>query len=257
MISRFVTLEPLTKLPRVLDIDDALWLLHREGPLARLTKGCRQIICGNDFLADHFCRWNSNVVVIPTAVNTEVYRPREAAQRDHGVIGWSGTSSGFKYLSDIEDTLAQVLRRHSNWRFRVVSDKKPIFTKLPMSQVDFVQWNPSVEVASIQEMDIGIMPLRNTDWERGKCSFKMLCYMACAVPVVVSNVGMNIEVLRLGHSGFGADTPHDWFDRINELISNPTHANELGRNGREIVERHFSIAVLTPILARVLKNALS
>jgi glycosyltransferase involved in cell wall biosynthesis len=124
--------------------------------------------------------------------------------------------------------------------------------KVPSSRVDWVKWTERGEVTAIQSMDIGIMPLDDTTWTRGKCSYKMLQYMACGLPVVVSPVGMNAEVLSLGECGYGARTESQWVEGLVGLIEDWDLRQRLGAVGRRVVESNFSIQAVVPKLARCL-----
>lgn len=256
IMSSFVTFEPLTTRPRILDVDDAIFL-HRGGGFARrLAELSDRVICGNNYLAEWFGRWNINVDVIPTAVDTERYLPNaEAKPSGHPlVIGWIGTSGNYKYLYGIEGALEKVMRAHPGTRLKVVGDKLPEFRHLSLDQVDFAPWSEAIEVQAIQSMDIGIMPLEDSPWARGKCSFKMLQYMAMGLPVVVSPVGMNAEVLTLGELGIGAMTEKQWIDGLIALLENRTLRARFGAEGRRVVESSFSIRVVAPRLARSLRG---
>jgi glycosyltransferase involved in cell wall biosynthesis len=253
MLSTFVTFEPFTKRPRVLDVDDALWA-YRGGHFARrLARLCDQIICGNNFLAEEFARSNPNVSILPTPVDTARLAPRA---RDNGqkapVIGWLGLSSGFRFLYGIEPALRVLLRRHPEVRLRIVSDQPPRFSSLPSEQVDLVPYKRETETAEFQNVSLGIMPLDDGVKSRGKCSFKMLQYMACGVPVVVSPIGMNAEVLRLGEVGFGPTSSDEWVDCIEMLLKNPDLAIRMGQAGRAVAVKHYSVEVLAPKLAGTL-----
>lgn len=201
MMSTVVTFEPLTKRPRILDVDDAIWI-HRRGFAAKkIAKLSDLIICGNSFLADYFSRLNRNVVVIPTAVDAKIFLPLDNQEDSENlIIGWSGSSPGFQYLYDIERSLSMVLKKHPGAILRIIADFRPNFKLIPPERIEYVKWSPAVEVKLIQTMTVGIMPLRDSILARGKCSFKMLTYMACSVPVVVSPVGMNKEILSLGET---------------------------------------------------------
>lgn len=255
MLSTFVTLEPFTKRPRVLDVDDAIWLHRGRGEVfaRRLAGLCDCMICGNNFLANYFEKWNSNINILPTAVDTHYYQPANLIAT-RPVIGWSGTSSGFKYLYNIEQALAEVLTSTPDVQFRVVSDKRPKFNLIPAGQFQFVRWSPENEVQAVQEMTIGIMPLHDTLWEQGKCSYKMLLYMACGLPVVVSPIGMNAEILSLNNVGLGPVNNDEWVDSLHWLLKNPAIAAGMGRTGRQIVLKYYSIPTLAPKLADILKN---
>ena len=262
----FIPYDRFTKAPRVLDVDDAIWLNrggHRAGSLAQC---CEAVICGNSFLAEFFSRWNRNVVVIPTAVDTELMRPREGAAGTTGateigavggqvagpVIGWTGTSDNFRYLYGIEGALGVVLESHRDARLRVISDVRPAFRELDGERVEFVRWTEEGEREALQGLAVGIMPLEDSVWARGKCSFKMLTYMASGVPVVASPVGMNAEVLGLGEIGFGAATRDEWIEALDVLLSDEEKAREMGARGREVAVRYFSVEALAPRLAREL-----
>lgn len=259
LVSTFVTLEPLTKRPRVLDVDDAIYL-HRGGRFAeRLAKLVDLVICGNDFLADRFSKWNKNVTVIPTAVDTRRFVPLEQPQQDRGeqkyVIGWIGTSSNFKYLYSVEAALKEIVAMFPEAIFRVIADKRPRFHLFPEERLEFIAWSPTNEVGSIQTMTVGIMPLADGEWERGKCSYKMLQYMACGIPVVVSPVGMNAQILSLGEVGLPASTHAEWVEALQWILGAGEEARrKMGQEGRRVVEKYFSIEVIAPRLAQVLRE---
>lgn len=256
LVSTFLTLEPLTRRPRVLDVDDAIFL-YRGGRFAEhLARRCDLIICGNDYLVETFSKWNKNVRVIPTAVDTQRYVPKKTKDaKKPDVIGWTGTSGNFKYLYEIEPALAEVLKSRPDVILRVIADAKPNFRSIQERRVDFIMWSPENEVKGIQGMSIGIMPLTDSAWTRGKCSFKMLQYMACGIPVVVSPVGMNAQVLSLGNVGMGPKSQDEWVDALITTLSlDDKERYKMGMIGRCILEKHFSIDVIAPRLANVLKG---
>jgi len=256
LLSTLVTLEPFTKRPRVLDVDDAIFLYRGGKHARRLALQSDLIICGNDFLAERFALWNRNVVVIPTAVDTLRYMPRKRSfdLGDKLVVGWIGTSGNFKYLHQIVTALEKVLKTLPNVVLRVIADKQPLFRGILKERLDFIRWSPETEVTGIQSMTVGIMPLADTEWERGKCSYKMLQYMACGIPVVVSPVGMNAQVLALGGAGIGASSQNEWVDALLLLLLDERERDRMGRIGRCIVEDHFSIDAVTLLVAQQLKQ---
>lgn len=252
--STLVTLERFTRRPRVLDVDDAIFL-NRGGRFARhLAQLSDLVICGNDFIAERFASWANRVAVLPTAIDAERYSPALKQQGRPVALGWIGTSSNYRYLAQIEPALAVVLRRHPHVRLRVVSDQPPPLSLLDARQVEYIRWSQESEVLLIQGFDIGLMPLADGDWERGKCSFKMLQYMACGIPVMVSPVGMNAQVLRLGRVGMGATNQSEWVDGLDMLLTRPEMAGEMGTAGRQIVLNHFSVEVIAPRLAALLRT---
>jgi glycosyltransferase involved in cell wall biosynthesis len=257
MMSTFCTLEPLTRRPRILDVDDAIFV-HRGGRAARkLAALADWVVCGNQYLADWFGTISDRVVVIPTAVDTERFVPvgESRSRREKIVVGWVGTSSHLADLVSIEPALRVVLAARDNAVFRVICDQAPNLTDIPRGRWEFIRWSGAREVENIQSLDIGIMPLRENEFTRGKCSFKMLQYMACGLPVVVSPIGMNRDVLALGQVGYGANRISEWTEALVSLIDNLDAAASLGTAGRKVVLAHFATNVIVHKLAAVIRNA--
>ena len=255
MFSTAVTFEPLTKRPRVFDVDDAAWARPHGGFARRLAALCDHVICGNSFLAEEFSHSNRNISVLPTPIDTHRWVPAtERANDNRPVIGWLGLSYGFRYLYAIEAALAEVLRRCAAVRLRIISNRAPEFRTLPAGQVEFVSFASQPEQVHFQQMTIGIMPLEDSVICRGKCSFKMLQCMACGIPVVVTPCGMNAEVLQKGCVGFGARTDAEWIDALDALITNPDLATRMGQAGRAVVERDYSLNVLAPRFSGILRG---
>lgn len=254
LVSTLHTAERLLRRPMVFDVDDAIFLHPRGRRTDAIARRARTIICGNAFLAEHYARLGP-VEIIPTAIDADRFRPAPPAERGRPTIVWSGSSSGFPYLESIAPALASVLRARPDARFLVMAERTPLLPGLPPDQVEFRRWRPEAEVAALQEATVGIMPLYDTDWARGKCSFKMLTYMACALPVVVSPVGMNVEVLRLAECGAAATTDRSWSDALLHFLGDESLARRAGQQGRRVVEAHFSVKALAPRIAEVLRRA--
>jgi glycosyltransferase involved in cell wall biosynthesis len=246
LLPAFTPLQALAKRPMVLDVDDAVWL-NTGGYRARdLARASDLIVCGNRFLADHFSRWNSSVTVIPTAVDTAWYRPHRPLEADStGVMGWTGTSGNFPFLYAIEGALLKVFEHCGRAKLLVVADRSPQFKSLPASRVEFERWAPRTEQAAFDRMSIGLMPLADTGWCNGKCSYKMLCYMAAGLPVVVTAAGMNREVLALGEVGLSAASEQEWVDALIALLDHPNLRLNMGAAGRAVVEERFSLKRLS------------
>jgi glycosyltransferase involved in cell wall biosynthesis len=255
LISTLVTLEPMTKRPRVLDVDDAIFL-HRGGKFAeRLAQKVELIICGNDFIAERFSEWNKNIAVIPTVVDSHRYIPGKGncTSNSKQVIGWIGISRNFNYLYKIESALERVIKARPEVILKIISDRRPKFKGKLSGKFKYVKWSPKTEIADIQSITIGIMPLDNTDWEKGKCSFKMLQYMSCNIPVVVSPVGMNAQILNESKVGFGVNTLEEWTDALIYLLDSSEKRKKMGFNGRKLVEEKYSIDAIMVKLSSYLK----
>jgi glycosyltransferase involved in cell wall biosynthesis len=260
LLPAFAPLQAMAKRPMILDIDDAVWLNtggHRARDLARASD---LVVCGNNFLAHQFSRWNANITVIPTAVNTCWYRPRRAPaieSLDYPptlFLGWTGTSGNFPFLYAIEGALMRVMQHFTHAKLLVVADRPPQFKLLPESRVEFERWTPRTEQAAFTRMAIGLMPLADTDWCNGKCSYKMLCYMSAGLPVVVTAAGMNREVLALGEVGLSAGCEGEWIDALTALLEDANLRRRMGAAGRAVVEERFSLQKLTQQYAAVFQS---
>lgn len=243
LISTLATVERLLPEPRILDVDDAIFL-YRNGKAAQsIAAGCALVVCGNEYLADRFSKWNAEVAVIPTGVDTDRLRPREARFRDDSVrIGWIGTVSNFKYLEQIKPEIARVMHAHKQARFRLVSSECPSFFRDLGEQFEFVRWSPGIEETEIPGFTIGIMPLQDSEWTRGKCAFKMLQYMAAGVPVVASDVGMSASLLRQADIGVGVSAGEDWAGALEQLMHDAEMRRRLGDKGRELAVSEYSLS---------------
>jgi glycosyltransferase involved in cell wall biosynthesis len=150
--------------------------------------------------------------------------------------------------------VTQVLKSHPHAVFRVVADRPPRFTMLSPDQVEFIRWRAENEVETIQSMTVGLMPLVDSAWTRGKCSFKLLQYMACGIPVVASPVGMNRQVLALGPAGLSALSDSDWIYALETLLEDESLRKAMGQVGRNIAVREFSVIALAPRFADLLRK---
>jgi glycosyltransferase involved in cell wall biosynthesis len=264
LVSGHQTIERFVGGRRLLDVDDAIWLHGRPDFARRIAARCAGVIAGNDRIADHFRGAAPRVWTVPTAVDTEVWKPAPGAGAGEGltagtasangeafIIGWSGTHWNLPYLYAIEETLARFMTDHAAARMLVVCDRRPRFRRLPADRVDFQRWSPAIEVDALRRMSAGIMPLPDDEWGRAKCATKMLCAMAVGLPVVVSPVGAAAEILRQGPLGLAARRAEDWYDGLAQLCADPPRAAAMGRAGRRVaVERH-SAAETAKLLAAI------
>jgi glycosyltransferase involved in cell wall biosynthesis len=255
LLPAFAPLQVMAKRPMVLDVDDAVWLNtggHRAGDLARASD---LVVCGNSFLADQYSRWNKNITIIPTAVNTSWYQPNGAlADARPLFLGWTGTSGNFPFLYAIEEALITVMQHCRYAKLLIVADRPPQFQRIPSSRIRFQRWAPETELAAFDRMSIGLMPLADNEWCLGKCSYKMLCYMASGLPVVVTPAGMNREVLALGEFGFSASCQRQWVDALIALLEDVQLRRRMGAAGRAVAEAHFSLHRLAQQYAVVFES---
>ena len=258
LLPGYLTLEPLLKSPLVFDVDDAIWLSR---PFARSavikTAKKADVIAGNGYLANWFDPHAKDVRIVPTAIDTDRFRPRETAatgMRGKFVIGWTGTWANLEYLYAIEEVLGKFLRDHSDTELLILADRPPRFQQIPQEKVRFIPWRADREVAALQDMDVGLMPLPDTEWTRGKCSFKMLQYMATGIPVIASSVGMNAEVMVMDRLGLAAHAQQDWYSALDFFYENRDESVNFGTRGRAVAERYFSRSVIAMKLAQIFKE---
>jgi glycosyltransferase involved in cell wall biosynthesis len=254
MVSTLYTLEPLCRRPRILDVDDAIHL-HRGGnPARRVAEQCNLVICGNEYLAAWYSGIGCRTAVLPTAVDTQRWRPAVAAS-NRPCVGWIGSSSNSAHLEERQESLLAFLNACPDWVLRVVSDVRPEMQALPADRWVFIPWTKENEVLETAGFSIGLMPLRDGEWERGKCSYKMLLYMACGIPVVVSPVGVNREILARSNCGLAAVTEEEWTAALVTLANDCSLREAMGKAGRATVERDFSVEVIAPKLADLIRMA--
>jgi glycosyltransferase involved in cell wall biosynthesis len=232
----------------IYDFDDAIWLpntsqqnsiaakLKWHNKVKHICQWSWKVSCGNDFLAHFARRYNQQVVVNPTTVDTNYHVPR-AHEKPKITIGWTGTHSTSKYLKPLAKTFNSLLQKF-DFELLIISNQQPDWN---FDQYRFEEWTLSREIELLNTIDIGIMPLEDTIWEQGKCGFKALQYMALEIPAVASDVGANRQIIDHGKNGFLCKNESDWIHYLSELIASKTLRRKIGLEARLKVERHYSV----------------
>jgi glycosyltransferase involved in cell wall biosynthesis len=239
----------------VFEMDDAIYLTRgHERKMPALLAMATGVIVGNDRLAAYATQFSSHVTVVPTVVDTARFVPkpvRSIVARDRGdepiTVVWIGLACNLKYL----DVLAPALRRlqeRYRIKLRVVCSHPPALAGV---DIEFRPWDWEREVEDLQDATIGVMPLEDTEWARGKCALKLLQYLAVGLPAVASPVGVNGDILVNGENGFLASTEHEWYERLESLCRDPQLRARMGQAGRRTVETRYSLSVWGPRLADV------
>jgi len=250
------TMEGLLKKPIALDVDDAIWLSgpHAARSAETIARQASVVLAGNRYIGEWFSQFCSDVRLVPTAIDPQRFRQADRPSFERRfAIGWTGLSSSYGLLYDIEKPLEQFLSA-SDAQLVVIAEKPPAFRTIAPNRIRFIRWSPDVEADALHQFDVGIMPLPDNEWSRGKCSLKMLQYMAVGLPVVVSPVGLNQEILEMGTIGRAARTADDWVSALRELQRDRDLRIRLGCEGRRIVEQHFSVPVIADKLAAVFRS---
>lgn len=234
----------------IYDFDDAIWLqntsdqnsmigklkYHRKVGL--ICKWSWKVSCGNEFLAQFAKNFNDNIVVNPTTIDTSYHKSTKETQSNQTVtIGWTGTHSTIKYLDPILPIL-QHLNEEFDINIMIIANQKPTWD---FDAYEFIKWDKEREIEQLDMIDIGIMPLNETIWEKGKCGFKALQYMALGKPTVASNVGANEDILDHEKTGFLCANIEDWQKYLAQLITSTSLRTSLGGNGRKKVLESYSV----------------
>jgi glycosyltransferase involved in cell wall biosynthesis len=249
--------------PVIFDFDDAIYLLHTTeanrrfgwlkfpGKTAAICRLSAHVVVGNSYLADYARQFNPRVTVIPTSLDTDGYRPQaKNGSRGRVIVGWTGSATSQTHLELFAPVLRQLRERHEV-ELRVISNRRP---ELPGLPVVWRPWRPETEVEELRRFDIGIMPMPDDEWARGKCALKALQYMALGIPTIGAAVGANREVIQSGANGLLASTPEEWLKHLESLIDDPALRERLGAAGRRTIEAHYSMRQCAAAFARVVRD---
>ena len=237
----------------ILDFDDSIWLkdvskgnrkfafLKRPGKTSRIIQLADSVIVGNEYLANYSRKFNPRVFVIPTTIDTSYYVPLSdrCIDRKPVCIGWTGSSTTLKHFALAIPVFKHLKRKYGeSVNFLMISDE---FYQEEVDGLEKLRWVREREVSDLQKIDIGIMPLPDDDWSKGKCGFKGLQYMALEIPTVMSPVGVNADIVQDGENGFLADGHDEWVEKLSWLIESREMREKLGKAGRKTVVEHYSV----------------
>ena len=239
----------------VIEMDDAIYLTRgHERKIPALLAMAHGAVVGNEQLASYARQFAPQVWVVPTVVDTDRFLPKQPSvgpprdpTQDTITLVWMGLAYNLAYL-DVLAPAIRALQTRFHLRLRVVCSRPP---KLEGVNVEFRVWNMDREVADLQDAAIGVMPLNDTAWARGKCGLKLLQYMAVGLPAIASPVGVNRDVIMTGHNGFLAATAQEWYDCLESLCRQPHLRQDIGLAARRTGEERYSLAVWGPPLADV------
>lgn len=261
---------PMERLPgsrtaMVVDYDDAVFHrydMHRSRFVRRILgrkiddvmRGADLVIAGNSYLADRAAMAGCpRVEQMPTVVDLKRYPPRSvaAANAEPVVIGWIGSPATARYLQMITPAL-QALGASNAIRCIAVGARPD---QLAGTRFTSAPWAEATEAEQVAGFDIGVMPLQDGPWERGKCGYKLIQYMACGLPVVASPVGVNREIVAPGVNGVLASNTEEWVAGLSGLVENAALRKRMGMAGRRRVEQWYSLQVQAPRFIDILRSA--
>jgi len=236
----------------IFDFDDAIWLhaisegnkslafLKDASKTDKLIAAAHLVFAGNQYLADYAKQFNPKVVLIPTTVDTELFVRQEQALRDKICIGWSGSFSTIPHFESALEALYQIQAKYGEKvYFKVIGDGR---YKNEALNISGIPWTNEDEVFQLSELDIGLMPLPNDKWTRGKCGLKGLTYMSLGIPTIMSPVGVNTEIIQDGVNGFLAGSIDEWVAKISRLVEDADLRKRLGAAGRKTVVEQYSVS---------------
>lgn len=253
------------RVPFIYDCDDAFYLKYSDHRLRwlkpllgsktnYLMQEAAAVTVGNAHLSSYSKKFNSNVTIIPSSVDTDRLRPVSVPPRHHHdqafTVGWIGSPSTSPYLQQLVLPLKQLALEHPV-RLIVVGGAAPSICGVEVIERP---WSLEDEPYIICQFDVGVMPLPDTPWVLGKCAYKLIQYMACAVPVIASNVGANVQAVPPA-CGFLASSPNQWLCAFRKLIADPELRLRMGASGRQWVERRYSLRSALPGFASVIRHA--
>jgi glycosyltransferase involved in cell wall biosynthesis len=235
----------------VYDMDDALWLpmpllvdqrrlLWDAERVAETISTCTAVVAGNAFLRDYAGPRNALVKVIPTPYRDLGGRAAVDGAGRPPTIVWIGNVGNEEYLELVREPLER-LARHHDFVLRVIGSREAASVRLAGVKIEALEWRDDREAEWLLECAVGIMPLHDRDYERGKCAFKLVQYFSAGMPVVASPIGMNCEVVREGDNGFLAATPDDWYRALDRLLSDGGLRREMGASGYRTYRSRFTI----------------
>jgi glycosyltransferase involved in cell wall biosynthesis len=251
--------------PLVYDFDDAIFLgersqtnrtvyfLKNPAKVAKIISLSRYVIVGNNYLKRYAKQFNENLTVIPTPVDVEKYKSFDSMKNDRVVIGWIGSHSTAAYLLELKDVFQKLKEGNPDLVIRLVGAEK-YSKQLPLAECK--AWRLEEEIADLNSFDIGLMPMPDTPWTKGKCAFKLLLYMSMETPAVCSPIEMNSEVISDGENGFLASSSEEWFDKIQTLIKDKDLRKKIGLQGRKTVEERYALSLWAPVFIEVLKKVI-
>jgi glycosyltransferase involved in cell wall biosynthesis len=252
-----------SNIPYVLDYDDAIfhdydlaskpWIKKLLGQkIDLLMKHSTMVIGGSPYLLRRAIQAGATrVEMLPTVINLGKYPVASQPTERAFTIGWIGSPTTTRYLDSLTPVFQSIC---ANGQARVIAIGAKDF-QIEGVDLEIKQWSEATEVSDLHQIDVGIMPLDDTPWSRGKCGFKLIQYMAAGIPCIASPIGVNTEIIEHGVNGFLASTPAEWITAFQTLIDNPDLRKQMGIAGRKKVEREYCLQVTAPKLAKLLKAA--
>lgn len=237
--------------PVIYDFDDAIWKMDvseanrklswmkNPSKTGRIIQLSKVVMAGNHYLRQYALQFSQQVVVVPTTVDTDIFRPLPKKNDGRITIGWSGSKTTIKHFEMAVPVLEKIRQEYGD-RVNIKVIGEPNYTNTSLG-VTSIAWDSRTEVEELNSIDIGIMPLPDDEWAKGKCGLKGLTYMALEIPTVMSAVGVNTEIIQHGENGFLFSNDETFYALLKQLIADEDLRKRLGKNGRHTVVEKYSV----------------
>jgi glycosyltransferase involved in cell wall biosynthesis len=248
----------------VFDFDDAIMYRssrhksqvsrQRMKRFANMMRSADAVTAGNTYLAEQAALFidRDRIFVMPTIVDVTEYAVKDYGQKGNDfIVGWIGSASTLHYLASIAPAIQNAARRIGNLKLKIVCNR---FLDIDGVQIIKKTWRPQDVSDDLMSFDVGVMPISDDPWTRGKCGFKLVQYLAAGVPAIASPVGINRDLVVPGVTGLWAETLEEWAERFVELAGNWELRKKMGRAGRKLIEEHYSLQVTAPRFLEILRK---
>ncbi len=258
----------LKKCKIILDLDDAVYCNEIEEIASKKNrilykfkygkrfdsaiKNADLIICGNRFIESHSKMFNKNTIIIPTVIDTEKIKVKKTSGiKNKMIIGWIGNPGNTKYIYEILKKIDK--KRNVDLCFVLIGAKKFDTSIFKNIEINFFDWDKKTEYELLRKCDVGVMPLKDSEWSKGKCGLKLLQYMAVGIPGVGSDVGVNSDIIVEGKNGWIVKND-DWNEVIDKIIKNRNNLVKMSTFCREFIEKNYSINSYKGLYNKILKE---
>jgi glycosyltransferase involved in cell wall biosynthesis len=246
----------------IYDFDDAVMFkspvdgggrsFKRQRTFARMVRYSDQVIAGNQYLKSQAMPYNKNIIILPTAIDTSKYTMKDYRRsKGHVTIGWIGSKSSLPFLKELTPAFDQLASQYNSLELKIICNDFFECNKMPVIKK---MWAREDENSDLQDIDIGLAPLPNHEWTKGKCATKLLQYLSVGIPVVCSPVGVHTEIVKEGINGLFATSNQEWIDKIKLLIRDKMLRERIGLEGRKTVDLSYSLKANTPKFINAIKG---
>lgn len=239
--------------PVAFDIDDAIWIYDGIDHFKIAAQSADIIMAGNEYLADFSLKYNKNIELIPSVIDTERLYPKKLQKKDYN-IGWIGSVYNFENLYTLKDAINMFLKFNNDAKFTIVSSEPPNFFDYKKNKIEFIKWSAENENNLINEFSVGIMPLNENEFNKGKCGYKLLQYLSCGIPAIATPTGINQKILATNSVGIAAKNTDEWILALYTFKNDIAFYETCAENGPRVIHEYYSLSKFAPIVSGILNK---